>query len=110
MYTKNKCCAKLFDGVKMKKIRESEIESYFCWVVEVNGGKTWKFQSPAQRGVADRIACLPNGQTWFVELKTKGGRLAPLQKMFGEDMVRLNQRYAVLWTTEQIDNWIKETT
>jgi hypothetical protein len=94
--------------VKMEKIRERDIEKYFCWAVELIGGKTWKFKSPAQRGVADRIACLPDGSTWFVELKTKGGRLAPLQKMFAADMAALNQKHAVLWTYEQIDTWIKE--
>jgi len=108
VYTRFKTCAKLFDEVKMIKIRESEIEKYFCWAVELIGGKTWKFKSPAQRGVADRIACLPDGTTWFVELKTKGGRLAPLQKMFAADIRCLGQRYAVLWTYEQIDQWIKE--
>jgi len=108
VYTRFKTCAKLFDVVKMKKIRESDIEKYFCWAVEMIGGKTWKFKSPAQRGVADRIACLPDGSTWFVELKTKGGRLAPLQKMFASEMDALHQKHAVLWTYEQIDQWIKE--
>jgi hypothetical protein len=60
---------------------ERDIEKYFKWVVEVNGGKTYKFTSPAHRGVADRIACMSDGTTWFVELKTKGGRLSELQKL-----------------------------
>jgi hypothetical protein len=92
----------------MKKIRESDVENYFDWAVQMIGGKTWKFKSPAQRGVADRIVCLPDGSTWFVELKTKGGRLAPLQKMFAADIAALNQKHAVLWTHEQVDSWVKE--
>jgi hypothetical protein len=87
------------------KILERDVEKYFCWTVETMGGKTWKFKSPAQRGVADRIACLPDGSTWFVELKTKGGKLAPLQKMFLAKLEGLNQKYAVLWTHEHIDQW-----
>jgi hypothetical protein len=63
-------------------MKESEIETYFKWVVESMGGKTWKFTSPSNRGVSDRIACLPDGTTWFVELKTRGGRLSPLQEVF----------------------------
>jgi ribosomal protein S6 len=90
----------------MKKISESEIEKYFCWVVEMNGGKTWKFKSPAQRGVADRIACLPNGNVYMVELKTKGGKLSELQKLFAKEMGRLNVPYECLWTMEQIDAWL----
>ena len=86
-------------------MRESEIERYFVWAVQWQGGITYKFKSPTQRGVADRIACMPNGDTWFVELKTKGGRLAPLQKIFAADMERLGQRYVCLWSTEGVDEW-----
>ena len=86
-------------------MRESEVERHFCWAVERAGGKSYKFTSPSRKGVADRIACLPDGTTWFVELKTKGGRLSPLQKMFAEEMASLNQNYACLWTKEQVDEW-----
>ena len=84
-------------------MRESEVERHFKWAVERAGGKTYKFTSPGRKGVADRIACLPDGSTWFVELKTKGGRLSPLQTMFAEEVKNLNQRYACLWTKEQVD-------
>ena len=90
-------------------MKESEIENYFKWAVERAGGLTYKFTSPSHRGVADRIACLPNGATWFVELKTKGGRLSELQKIFAADMVRLNQNYICLWTKEQVSEWITRT-
>lgn len=86
-------------------MKESEIETYFVWTVERMGGKAYKFASPSQRGVADRIACLPNGQTWFVELKTKGGRLSPLQKMFAAEVLGLKQKHIVLWNKEAIDQW-----
>ena len=87
-------------------MKESEVERHFVWAVERAGGKTWKFTSPGRKGVADRIACLPDGQTWFVELKTKGGRLSLLQQFFAADMVYLQQNYVCLWTKEQIDAWI----
>jgi hypothetical protein len=90
-------------------MREKIVENHFVWAVERIGGKTYKFTSPGRKGVADRIACLPDGSTWFVELKTKGGRLSVLQKLFMSDMALLNQKYACLWTTEQVDEWIKET-
>ena len=88
-------------------MKEKIVENHFVWAVERAGGKTWKFTSPGRKGVADRIACLPDGSTWFVELKTKGGRLSALQKMFMSDMALLNQNYMCLWTTEQIDEFIK---
>jgi hypothetical protein len=88
-------------------MKEKIVENHFVWAVERIGGKTYKFTSPGFRGVSDRVACLPDGSTWFVELKTKGGRLSALQKMFMSDMTLLNQNYACLWTTEQIDEFIK---
>ena len=88
-------------------MKEKIVENHFVWAVERIGGKTYKFTSPGRKGVADRIACFPDGSTWFVELKTKGGRLSVLQKMFMSDMTLLNQKYACLWTTEQVDEWIK---
>lgn len=87
---------------------EKEIENYLVWSVERVGGKTWKFTSPGRKGVADRIVCLPDGTTWFVELKTKGGKLSELQKLFAADMKRLQQNYACLWTKEQVNKWITE--
>ena len=86
-------------------MREKTIEEYLTWAVERVGGVTFKFRSPSQRGVADRIVCLPNGQTWFVELKADRGRLSPLQQMFAAEMVRLNQKHAVLWNKEEIRKW-----
>ena len=87
-------------------MKESEVERYFVWAVQRAGGRTWKFTSPSNRGVADRIACLPDGSTWFVELKTRGGRLSPLQVLFSEQVLELKQKYAVLWTKEQVDQWL----
>ena len=84
---------------------EKEIERHFVRSVQSIGGRAYKFTSPGRRGVADRIACLPDGAVWFVELKTKGGRLSELQKHFASEMKLLNQNYAVLWNKEQVDLW-----
>ena len=84
---------------------EKEIEAYFAKRVKQLGGKSYKFRSVTQRGVADRIACLPNGQTWFVEMKKPGGRLSPLQEIFAEQMATARQHYAVLWSKEGVDSW-----
>jgi len=85
---------------------EKQIEAYLVKRVKALGGMAYKFTSPAHRGVSDRIVCLPDGQTWFVELKTEGGRLSALQKVFAEDMAKMKQKYVCLWNKEQIDEWI----
>jgi hypothetical protein len=85
---------------------EREIERYLQWAIERKGGKTWKFTSPAHRGVADRIVCLPDGQTWFIELKRPGGKLSPQQISFAADMQKLNQKYACLTGIPEVDEWL----
>ena len=90
-------------------MRESTIETYFCKQVGLRlNAPAFKFVSPSNRGVSDRIVCLPDGSTWFVELKAPGGRLSPLQRHFQSEMARLNQNYACLWSKEHVDEWIKE--
>ena len=89
---------------------EREIENHLVWAVETIGGKTWKFTSPGRKGVADRIVCLPDGRTWFIELKRpKGGRLAPLQAAFRDELIALKQNYALLHTKELINEWIRKS-
>ena len=91
---------------KTKALKEHEIENYFIWQVEIMGGRTFKFKTPTQRGVSDRIACLPNGDTWFVELKRpKGGFVSPMQALFAESMVALKQQYVLLNTAEAVNDW-----
>ena len=85
---------------------EREIESYFVKRVAAVGGKTYKFRSVTQRGVADRIACMPNGEAWFVELKKPGGKLSALQQIFAEEMTHTRQLYACLWSREDVDAWL----
>ena len=89
-------------------MRESTIEKHLVAKVKVMGGMAYKFTSPAHRGVADRVVCMPDGSTWFVELKAPGGRLSELQKIFQSDMARMNQKYACLWSKDHVDEWIKD--
>ena len=84
---------------------EAQIESYFVKQVKAVGGTAYKFKSVNHRGVSDRIACLPNGQAWFVELKKPGGRLSALQEIFAEEMTHTRQHYACLWSKEDVDLW-----
>lgn len=94
----------------IRAMLEKQVEAYLIKRVKDVGGRAYKFTSPAHRGVADRIVCLPNGQTWFVEVKTEGGRLSELQKAFASDMAKMNQKYTCLWNKEQIDEFITDNT
>ena len=80
----------------MKSIPNNSIDAIIC---DLPYGTT-------QRGVSDRIACLPNGDTWFVELKRpKGGFMSPMQELFAESMIELKQQYILLNTAKAINEW-----
>jgi len=85
---------------------EKQVERYLVKKVEAVGGKAYKFTSPGRAGVADRIVCLPDGSTWFVELKTAGGKMSALQLVFAADMRRMKQHYVVLWSKEDVDAYL----
>jgi Holliday junction resolvase-like predicted endonuclease len=82
---------------------EKHIEAYLVKRVKALGGIAYKWRGHG--GAADRIIVLPDGTVWFVEVKTIGGRLSALQKVFAADMARLKQKYCVLWTKEQVDEF-----
>ena len=87
---------------------EKHIEAYLVKRVKALGGVAYKWRGHG--GAADRIIVLPDGTVWFVEVKTIGGRLSALQKVFAADMARLKQKYTVLWTKEEIEKWLTTIT
>ncbi len=73
-------------GVQKKKvrtkeeIRESRIEGAFVKAVSKAGGQALKFTSQPMDGVSDRLVLFRIGKCAFVEMKTPGKQLRPLQK------------------------------
>lgn len=58
---------------------EKEIERRMVLEVKKRGGLCYKFVSPSNPGVPDRIVITPDGRVIFVELKTEIGRLSKIQ-------------------------------
>ena len=67
-------------------MRESEIEKKLVRAVRGIGGLCFKFTSPGNPGVPDRVVILPGGRVVFVELKAQFGRLQKIQKWQLEQM------------------------
>lgn len=63
----------------MRILQEKDIEKYFVRRVRDAGGKAYKFVSPGNNGVPDRMVCLPGGRVVFVELKAPGKVPRPMQ-------------------------------
>ena len=61
-------------------MKESQIEAKLVRMVREHGGLCYKFVSPNNPGVPDRIIITPDGRTVYVELKTEVGRLANIQQ------------------------------
>lgn len=61
-------------------MKESEVERRLVQMVRKRGGLCYKFVSPGNPGVPDRIIITPTGRTIYVELKTEIGRLANIQQ------------------------------
>ena len=58
---------------------EKQIEAKMGQMLRRRGALFYKFVSPGQPGVPDRIIVLPGGRCVFVELKTEIGRLTRIQ-------------------------------
>lgn len=63
-----------------KTVSEKSIEDYLRLRVKQAGGRAYKFVSPGNAGVPDRLAILPGGRIAFVELKAPGKKPTVLQQ------------------------------
>jgi len=91
-----------------KNTLENAVENYLTKEVERRGGITYKFESPGQKGVPDRIVIL-NGRTAFVETKRpKGGRFSKLQKWQIDRMRKAGAKVYTAKNKEEVDAIMEE--
>lgn len=92
----------------MSRQTEKEIEMYLREKVKTDlRGKAYKWVSPGNDGVPDRIVCLPNGKVVFVELKAPGEKPRPQQTARIDELRRLGFRVEVLDSKEDVDLFIR---
>jgi hypothetical protein len=90
------------------KISERIIEEYLREEVKKIGGKAYKFISPGNDGVPDRMVVLPGGRISFVELKTIDGKLTVLQQKCINELRKLDFDVRVINSKDLVDSFIKE--
>lgn len=61
------------------KVLEKDIEKKIVAYAKSKGCLCYKFTSPAQRAVPDRIIVTPHGVVGFLEVKRPGNKPTPLQ-------------------------------
>lgn len=87
-------------------MRERDIEGRLRDGIKKLGGLCYKFVSPGNGGVPDRIVILPGGTVYFVELKTEVGRLSKIQCVQLKRMERLGVQVEVLYGLSEVDEFL----
>jgi hypothetical protein len=87
-------------------MREYQVEDLLRDGVKKIGGKAYKFVSPGNAGVPDRVVILPGGHVCFVELKGTRGKLSPLQTMQISTISRLQGDVRVISSKEQVEEFL----
>ena len=89
-------------------MNEKQIERKLVESVRKAGGLAPKFTSPGFDGVPDRIVLLPGGHMGFVELKSPGKVLRPLQMRRKRQLESIGFKVFCVDGTEQIGGVIGE--
>lgn len=84
---------------------EKNVELFLKDEIKKLGGVCYKFVSPGNSGVPDRIVILP-ARVYFVEVKTEKGRLSPIQKRQIKKLADLGQNVYVLYGAEDVRKFI----
>lgn len=88
---------------------EKVIEKHLVDEVKRIGGKAFKWESPGNNGVPDRIVIVPKGRVYFIELKKpKNSRTAAVQRLQHKKLKELGADVRIIKTLEEVDEFIKE--
>lgn len=87
-------------------MRERDIESYLRNQVKKIKGIAYKFESPGNAGVPDRLVLLPNGKVQFIELKAPGKKPTALQLVQHQKLANLGFNVLVIDSKQGVDDFI----
>ncbi len=87
-------------------MRERDIEQRLVREVRKMGGEAFKWVSPGNDGVPDRIVMLP-GLIVFVELKADRGRLSTVQKVQIRRIQKLGQDVEVVQGMDELEEFLE---
>jgi hypothetical protein len=88
-------------------VREREIEEHLRDQVRAAGGRAYKWVSPGNNGVPDRIVMLPGGRVAFVELKAPGNKPTKLQLAQHRTITKMGLPVAVVDSKEGVADLIQ---
>lgn len=88
--------------------REASVERSFCERLRKAGCLVYKFVSPGNAGVPDRIVITPGGRVIFVELKTETEKPRSTQRVQIRKLQRHGQDVRVLRGASEVDQFVRE--
>lgn len=89
-------------------MREKEIEKVLTTEVKKLGGRAYKFVSPGNNGVPDRMVVFPGQAPVFVELKTGKGQLSALQEVQIRRLRELGQKVFVAKGIDGVSQFLQD--
>ena len=87
---------------------EKDIEKVLVTEIRKLGGRAYKWVSPGNDGVPDRIVILPGMRPVFVELKAEKGRLSTLQKVQIRRLLDMGQDVRVLRGIREVEQFLED--
>lgn len=101
--------AKLPSKGGLKVESEKITEKYLRDEIKKIRGFAYKFVSPGNAGVPDRLICLPGGKVVFVELKSEGKHSTTRQKLQHGRLIALGFKvYADIDTKAKVDEIVRD--
>ena len=88
-------------------VRERDVEKWLVSQVRKMGGEAYKFVSPGNDGVPDRLVCMPDGLVYFIELKTDQGRPSGIQQWQMKRLRRMGCNVFLVTGMEEAKDFIR---
>ena len=89
------------------ELKEKDIEKYLRDEIKKVGGIAYKFVSPGNSGVPDRLVLLPRRCSFFVELKAPGKKTRAVQDRQIRKIRNLDFTVLIIDSKKQIDDLVK---
>lgn len=96
--------------VRHSQVSEKVIEKYLFDSVKALGGVCLKYSNPNMAGFPDRVVLLPDGITFWVELKSKGKKPTEIQQIRIKYMMSIGHDVFVIDSKEGVDEVINKMT
>lgn len=97
---------KLLNLERVESLKEKDIEKRLVNGVKSLGGRCYKWVSPGNSGVPDRIVLL-DGETIFVELKRGDGVVSPIQERQIRRIAKTGNQVEVIFGKSGVDNFLR---